>query len=113
MTITALLVFASAFLTCAICTILVFHPAYDDGLVRRLALAMLALGAYLRMAGILEHHDGLGRAFSHVAILAWLGMALFLADHFYNFLRKLRASRERKRRADDRAVKSPNGGQAC
>lgn len=111
MTTTALLVMASALIVCAICTVLVFHPDYDDSILRRFSLALLAIGAYLRMAGILEHHDGLTRTFSNVAILVWFGLALFMADHFYNFLKKSRASRDRKRRADDR--KNGHNAQSC
>ena len=107
MTITALIVLASAIFVCAVCTVLVFHPEYDDGLIRRLALAILALTSFMRVTGILEHLQNCWeapRAFGHVAILAWIGMALFFGDHFYNFLRKLKASRQRQRRLSDRTI---------
>ena len=110
MSITAFLVLFSAGLVCLICTILVFHPDYDDNLIRRLALAMLALGAFLRVEGIVELHNGFTRAFSNVAIIVWLGLALFMVDHFYSFVRKARAARQRKRRETD--SRRPNGAQS-
>lgn len=110
MTITALLVFGSASLVLGICTVLVFHPDYDDSLWRRIALAGLAVGAYLRLAGILDHEEGMARSFSNVAIIVWFSLAMFLADHFYNFLRKSKAARDRRRRQGD---KNGSGRQAA
>lgn len=109
MTYTAFIVLACAALVCAICTVLVFHPDYNDGLIRRTALALLAIGSYLRFVGILEHHDGLVRTYSNVAILIWLGLALFMADHLRHFLVNVKRSRNRQRRAQD----SPRNGSTC
>ena len=93
MSLTALLVMGSAIIVCALCSVLVFHPDYDDSWIRRVGLALLAVGSYIRIVGILEHADGIGRAFSNVAILVWFGLAIFMCDHFFKFLRAVRASR--------------------
>ncbi len=88
MTFTSLMVLASAALVCGICTVLVFHPDYDDSLLRRFALALLA--------------DGFARSYSNVAIIVWFGLCLFLIDHFYNFLKKSKAGKRKQRRAEDK-----------
>lgn len=109
MSYTIITVFAAASIVLAIALVLVFHPEYHDGLVRRIGLSCIGLGAWLRVLDILqagwEH-----RPFSKMALLVWVGVAIFLMDHFYNFLRHLYASRKKARRLTD--TTSNNGAHA-
>lgn len=100
MTVSVVVVFCAAALVFAIAVVLIFHPDYHDGLARRIALAFLGFAAWIRLLEILQ--SGWEEAtFAKVALLVWIGIAIFLADHFYNFLKHLYRSRERKSRKDD------------
>ena len=108
MNFTILTVFAASSVVLAISLVLIFHHEYHDGLVRRIGLALIGLAAWLRVLDLLQ--SGLEhRPFSKMAILVWVGMAIFLADHFYNFLKHLWASRKKARRATDRVEAQSNG----
>lgn len=101
MSTTVIIVFGSAAVTLAICLVLIFHPEYHDGLVRRLGLALLGLASWLSVLDILQN-GWEHRPFSKMALLVWIGLMIFLGDHFYNFLKHLYAGRKRARRSEDK-----------
>lgn len=69
----------------AISLVLVLHRDYEDGLIGRLALSLLGIGALARVLDILFASGPI--PFSAIAFLVWLGLALFLGRHLYRFLR--------------------------
>lgn len=105
MSTTVFIVFLAASATLAICAVLIFHPEYHDGLVRRIALSMLGIASGIRIMDILQNGFE-HRPFSKTALLVWLGLMIFLADHFYNFMRHLYQSRKRARRSTDKESKN-------
>ena len=102
MSATIVIVFGCAILVLTIALTLIFHPQYHDGLVRRIGLALLGLASWLRVLDILQN-GWEHRPFSKTALLVWIGLVIFLGDHFYNFMRHLYASRKKTRRAEDKA----------
>ena len=78
-------VLMAAITVAVISTILVFHKEYEDGLIGRFALSLMALAGIGRAVGILES-DFEFRVTPQGAMI-WLGAALFLGRHFYRFLR--------------------------
>lgn len=108
MSLTICIVFVAASIALAISVVLVFHPEYHDGLVRRIGLACIGFGAFLSTYGILQAGFE-RRPFSTIAVVVWTGIAIFLGDHFYNFIKHLWASRKKSRRVTDRNGNG-NGG---
>lgn len=70
---------ASLVLTC--CLSLIFFRDYEDGVIGRVGLSLIGLGALGR---ILSTFD---TPVSNIGVLVWAGMALFLCRHLYRFLR--------------------------
>lgn len=66
-----------------ICTLLVFHPDYEDGLIGRLALSGMALAAVARVCDLVAYNGGT----SQIGSLLWMALAVFLSRHFWRFLR--------------------------
>jgi len=81
----AVIVAIAALFVFMICMILVLHPDYEDGLVGRICLAMMAMAALARFLAIVD--DGWYMPFNSIAFLLWIGLAMFLARHLYRFLR--------------------------
>jgi hypothetical protein len=108
MSVTIAIVFGCALVVLAICMVLIFHPEYHDGLVRRIGLACLGLASWLRVLDILQN-GWEHRPFSKMALLVWIGLVIFIGDHFYNFMRHLYASRKKQRRAEDKQGSKQNG----
>lgn len=77
-------VFFAAWVVLLVCVVLMLHPHYEDGLLGRLALAVIALAAYGRAGVIWER--GFDIYLSWVAIALWCGLALFLGRHLYRFI---------------------------
>lgn len=75
----------SCVLVLVICTFLVLHPDYEDGLFGRIGLAMLAMGSAARLMGMLTSETGL--TFNPIAFVIWIGLAIFFSRHVYRFLR--------------------------
>lgn len=86
MDVTVLIVAMSSLTVLIVSTVLVFHPDYEDGLVGRLALGLMAMASYVRFAELLEDNFT-HRPFGTVAVVLWFGLALFMARHLYRFLR--------------------------
>ena len=68
-----------------ICLVLVLNKDYEDGLIGRVALASLALAAYVRCSVIVDR-DFIA-TFSPIATLTWPALALFFGRHIYRFYR--------------------------
>lgn len=92
----ALVVFAA-------CAFLVFHPAYDDGFLGRLGLSLVAVVAAARILRIVFEVGP--AAPTSLAVMLYVGLALFLTRHTTNFLR-----RSRNRDHTWYAPQSPSGG---
>lgn len=86
MDVTVLVVALSSIVVLVVCTVLVFHPEYEDGLFGRVALAIMAIASLTRCMELME--EGFTRRpFGPVAVVLWFGLAIFLARHLYRFLR--------------------------
>ena len=75
-----------AFVVLVVCIALVLHKDYEDGLIGRLALATIGLASMGRLSSILER--GWDTYVSHVGVMLWVGLSIFLARHLYYFLRR-------------------------
>lgn len=92
----------------AVSLVLVFHSDYEDGLVGRLGLALIAFAAYSGFMRILDREF---QAYvSPVWLLLWAGLALFLLRHLWRFLRWHRTGEGDWRGTDARATA---GKQRC
>ena len=80
-----LLAFVCASIVFAVCVVLVFHKDYEDGLIGRLALALIGIASLARIIGILE--SGFEVRLSPITITLWTGLAIFFGRHIYRFLR--------------------------
>jgi hypothetical protein len=65
-----------------VCTLLVLHPKYNDGILGRLGLSAIAIAGFARAATVLS---GASYEVSNVGALLWIGLAIFLLRHFRNF----------------------------
>lgn len=66
-----------------ICTLLIFHRAYRDDLVRRVGLSILALISFSRIVTIVN-----GEHVSNVGTVLWIGIAMFFSSHMCSFMRR-------------------------
>lgn len=74
---------------CAVvaCTVmLIFHRDYEDGLIGRLALALICIGALTRMAKLL---DEVPDVVSPIQVVTWTGLGLFFIRHSWRFMRNV------------------------
>jgi hypothetical protein len=81
-----LVVFMAAVLVLAVCMLLVLHPDYHAGLFGNTGLALIALAAVTRLAGILEY--GSEVHITPLGVMLWIGLALFLGRHACHFLHR-------------------------
>ena len=78
-----LLLFSSA-VVFGCCVLLVFNHDYRAGIVGKVGLAFVALAAFTRAMGLLEH--GLASWVSPPGVMLWLGLAAFLGRHAAKYL---------------------------
>lgn len=90
-----------AMVVAVICTTLVLHREYEDGLLGRLGLALMALAATARTLQLVESE--FQRSVNPIGLVLWVGLALFLARHLYRFMR-WRRSGEGDWRGTDKAA---------
>jgi len=76
---------ACALVVSIVCTILILHPKYDDGLMGRVALALIAIAGYARAAVMIQ---GNGEPSSNIGALLWIGLCIFLCRHYRNFYQR-------------------------
>ena len=81
---------ASAALCFCVCAVLVFHKKYKSGLCCTVALSVISLAAFSRALSIFYAGEYYGNA---IGGTLWMGLAVFLGDHFYNFWRYRNVSR--------------------
>ena len=91
-----------AAIVAVICTVLVFHKDYEDGLLGRLGLAVMAIASLARLSHLVEHE--FSRNVSPIGVMLWLGLAIFLGRHLYRFLRWRRSGEGDWRGADKAAT---------
>lgn len=67
-----------------ICTVLVFIPSYEDGIVGRIALTIMGLAAYVTLHEMLN-----GQQFEFLphTLALQVGAALFMVRHAWRFVR--------------------------
>jgi len=87
------LVVFCALVVFVVCCVLVLHPDYEDGLIGRVALAVIAVASFGRFATVIS---GTSEAVSNVGSLLWIGLAAFLTRHMCNFLKRKDAPGARK-----------------
>lgn len=87
-----IVIFGCAAVVFVVCTALILHRHYEDGIVGRVALALLAVAAFARCLAIAQAWMGQApeTQFNSIALLVWIGLALFLARHLLRFLRRRR-----------------------
>lgn len=69
-----------------ICTFLVLHNHYEDGIVGRVALCIIATAEFMVLLETVI--DGYTYQLRPTTVATQLGMMLFLSRHLYRFLRK-------------------------
>lgn len=69
----------------SIAIILILHHEYDDGLIGRVALSGLGLGAIVRVTEIIS--NGASMPVTPVGVLIWVALALFLGRHLRRFMK--------------------------
>lgn len=79
----ATLVAICALSVLGICIALIFDRDYEDGLIGRIGLSILGLGAFSRFADFIEL--GVNMRVSGAGIMVWLGLLLFMGRHLYRF----------------------------
>ena len=72
-----------------LCTFLVFHENYEDGVVGRLAMVLLIFGALMILARVFGAREGWNYELDPAGELMIYGCATFLCRHTYQFLRAL------------------------
>lgn len=85
----AVAVVIAASICFACCAVLVLHRQYHDGLIGRFGLTLIALAAAARVMQLcMEAFNGLESVLAKPNCILWIGVAMFLARHTYNFLRR-------------------------
>jgi hypothetical protein len=74
-----------AAIVASVAIILILHHEYEDGLVGRIALSGLGLGAIVRVTEIISH--GASLPVTPVGVLIWISLAMFLGRHLFRFMR--------------------------
>lgn len=65
-----------------ICTMLILHPQYNDGILGRIALSLIAIAGYARAMTIIS---GTSMSISNVGAMLWVGLSIFMIRHYMNF----------------------------
>lgn len=89
-----MLVLLSVSIVVACTVMLVFHRDYEDGLIGRLALSLLCIGATTRIAKLL---DDIPDVVSPIQVVTWTGLALFFARHTWRFMRNIKQGKREVR----------------
>lgn len=83
--VSAILTLVCATIVALVAVTLILHQEYEDGLVGRLGLCGICLGAIVRGSEIAAL--GAAVAVPPVGVLIWISLAVFLSRHLYRFLR--------------------------
>jgi hypothetical protein len=99
---TSIIIATAALIVAIVCTALVLHPEYEDGLIGRIALAVLAIVAVSRFPDAVESAISMTEyKISAQGLAMWIAVAVFFARHWYRFYkarqgRYLAGMRERR-----------------
>lgn len=85
-----LIALVAAIAVCGACVMLIFHHDYDDGLIGRIGLGLIALAslAVATLAIDRAFHDMPLRIPQNVMTFLWCGLTLFFGRHVWRFLRR-------------------------
>ena len=72
-----------------LCTFLVFHENYEDGVIGRTAMGLLVFGALMMLARMFGAREGWSQEIDPAGTVMIYGCAAFLCRHTYRFLRAL------------------------
>lgn len=72
-----------------VCTFLVFHENYEDGVIGRMAMGLLVFGAMMMLARMFGAREGWSTELDPAGSVMIYGCAAFLCRHLYRFLRAL------------------------
>jgi hypothetical protein len=75
-----------AIVTFMCCVVLIFHPDYNDGLLGRLGMSLIAVVAATRVFKLFDLHQY--DWVSSNLVIIWAGVALFFSQHAYSFLHR-------------------------
>lgn len=82
-----LIALLAGFVVTAVCVTLVLHQDYEDGLIGRVGLSLIALASMTRFLGAADALiSGEYLHLSPVALTLWSGLAIFLARHLWRFM---------------------------
>lgn len=103
---TGIVVFISTVTLFTICMGLVLDRDYEDGLVGRVALSLIAIAAFSRASGIIDvWWQGETPVITNIGTMLWIGSALFFTRHAFRFVRW-----KRKGLHDWRTAHKPESG---
>jgi len=72
-----------------LCTFLIFHEHYEDGVVGRLAMGLLIFGSMMMLARMFGAREGWSQELDPAGSAMIYGCAAFLCRHTFRFLRAL------------------------
>lgn len=83
----AILICTASAIVAIVCTALVLHPEYEDGLIGRIALAVLAIVAVSRFPDAFNSAISMNDEYkiSAQGLAMWIAVAVFFARHWYRF----------------------------
>lgn len=88
-----LIALVAAVAVCAACVMLIFHHDYEDGLLGRVGLSLIALASFATVIRAVDTWiDDLPlRIPENTMLLLWCGLTIFLCRHVWRFLRRSRS----------------------
>lgn len=89
-----LIALVAAVAVCAACVMLIFHHDYEDGLLGRIGLGMIALASFATaLRSVDKWIDGMPLDIpENTMLFLWCGLTIFLCRHVWRFLRRSRAA---------------------
>lgn len=84
-----LLLALSIVVTLAVCLLFVFHPEYEAGVLGVFGLGVVAIVAMSRLDSMIEDPESV--YLSPRSLMMWVGVALFLGQLAWRFLKRCRA----------------------
>lgn len=102
MSLTVALIFLAAVVVLGVSVLFVFHPKYEVGVLGVFGLGALAFASFTRIDSIME--DPADVYVSSRTVLMWLGIALFLAQLAFRFVKRCRAGQLARRTSKELAA---------
>jgi hypothetical protein len=105
----AIIICTTSAIVAIVCTALVLHPEYEDGLIGRIALAVLSIVAVSRFPEALDSAITMADyKISAQGVAMWIAVAVFFARHWYRFYKARQGRYMAGMR--DRRFHGPGGG---